>query len=82
MRQYYILAAFRVYIGVSITSLCSFADRGCGRASVELKDNYNYLKIKKRVTFVTLCLCGATRTLFSLFYLIAKIKRNKKCIEI
>ena len=26
--------------------------------------------------------CGATRTLFSLFYLITKIKRNKKYIEI
>lgn len=25
---------------------------------------------------------GATRNLFSLFYLIVKIKRNKKCIEI
>ena len=37
---------------------------------------------KSSYCLVTAFFCGATRTLFSLIYLITKIKRNKKCVEI
>jgi hypothetical protein len=37
-----------------------------------------YTNKKEQLLHRNRSLCGATRTLFSLFYLIAKIKRNKK----
>ena len=40
-----------------------------------------FMKIRILHCFAFLC-CGATRNLFSLFYLIVKIKRNEKYIEI
>ncbi len=45
----------------------------CVRCSNEIK--------QKRQSLMIVFFCGATRTLFSLFYLITKIKRNKEYAE-